>query len=102
MNLELQEALDRTGLGEYVLSMPGVGVMLVRGFLGRIGDPSRHEDWRYLHKLAGLKLVENDSNEACAIGAAERTVPDCADDDYAGMLNSGRRTAISRQGKTTR
>lgn len=59
----MAEALERTGLARYMLSVPGVGVVLAASFLGEIGDPSRYEDWRQLRKLAGLNLVENSSGE---------------------------------------
>lgn len=56
-------AVAKTGLGQYLLSIPGVGLVTVAGFLGEVGDPARFADWRQLRKLSGLDLTENSSGK---------------------------------------
>lgn len=55
--------LVQTGLGEYLLSIPGVGVVTAAGFLGEIGDPGRYSHWKQIQKLAGYNLVEQSSGQ---------------------------------------
>lgn len=57
------KAVLNTGVGQYLLSIPGVGVITVAGFLGEVGDMSRYEDWRQIRKLAGLNLADNSSGD---------------------------------------
>lgn len=57
----MAEALERTGLAAYLLSIPGVGVVTAASFLGEVGDLTRYQDWRQLRKLAGYNLTENSS-----------------------------------------
>jgi transposase len=59
----MADALQRTGLAKYLLSVPGVGVVLAASFLGEIGDPGRYQDSRQIRKLAGLNLVEDSSGQ---------------------------------------
>lgn len=59
----MAEALEKTGLARYLLSVPGVGVVSAATFLGEVGDLTRYEDWRQLRKLAGYNLTENTSGE---------------------------------------
>ncbi len=59
----MAQALEKTGYAEYLLSIPGVGVVTAAGFLGEIGDPGRYESWRQVQKLAGLNLVEHSSGQ---------------------------------------
>jgi transposase len=64
---QTQQAMARavvdTGVGQYLLSIRGVGIITVAGFLGEVGDLSRYEDWRQVRKLAGLNLGDNSSGE---------------------------------------
>lgn len=53
--------LVQTGLGEYLLSIPGIGVVTAAGFLGEIGDPAGYSHWKQIQKLAGYNLVEQSS-----------------------------------------
>jgi len=55
------EALAETGMGPYLLSVPGVGLVTAASFLGESGDLRRYDDWRQVRKLAGLNLKENSS-----------------------------------------
>ncbi len=57
----LEKALEETGLAEYLLSIPGIGVITASWFLAEVGDLSKFDDWRQIRKLAGLNLVENSS-----------------------------------------
>lgn len=62
-----EEAMGRflvqTGLGEYLLSIPGIGVVTAAGFLGEIGDPAGYSHWKQIQKLAGYNLVEQSSGQ---------------------------------------
>lgn len=55
--------LEATGVGEYLLSIPGVGVVTAAVFLGEVGDMARYTDWRQLRRLAGYNLTENSSGQ---------------------------------------
>ncbi len=55
----MAQALAETDVSEYMLSIPGVGVVISAGLLGEIGNPQRYECWRQVQKLAGLNLVEH-------------------------------------------
>ena len=46
---------------EYMLSIPGVGLVTVAGFLAEVGDLTRYDNPRQIQKLAGLNLKENSS-----------------------------------------
>ena len=59
----MAEALEKTGVAPYLLSVPGGGVVTSAAFLGEVGDLKRYEDWRQLRKLAGYNLTENTSGE---------------------------------------
>lgn len=56
-------ALERTGIGQYLVSVPGVGIVTAATFLGETGDLTRYESWRQVQKLAGLSLKENSSGQ---------------------------------------
>lgn len=64
---QTEEAMARllvaTGVGEYLLSIPGVGVVTAAVFLGEVGDIGRYTDWRQLRRLAGYNLTENSSGQ---------------------------------------
>lgn len=55
--------LNQTGLGKYLLSIPGIGVVSAAGFLAEIGDPARYQHWRQIQKLSGYNLVEQSSGD---------------------------------------
>jgi transposase len=61
---EMQRALGKTGISEYVLSVKGVGVVTLAMLLGETGDPLRFEDARQISKLAGYNLVEDSSGKS--------------------------------------
>jgi transposase len=56
-------ALSKTGLGEYLLSIDGIGVVSLSMCLGELGDPLRFEDARQMSRLAGYNLVEDSSGK---------------------------------------
>lgn len=60
----MEEALVKTGLGEYLLSIKGIGVISLSMCLGETGDPLRFEDARQMVKLAGYNLVEDSSGKS--------------------------------------
>ena len=55
--------LEETGLANYLLSIPGVGVVTAAGFLGEIGDPTKYQHWRQIRKLAGYNLTAQKSGK---------------------------------------
>ena len=59
----MADALERTGLAPYLLSVPGIGVVTAASLLGETGDLGRYDDWRQVRKLAGYNLAENSSGE---------------------------------------
>jgi transposase len=44
-----------------MLSIPGVGVVTIAGFLAEIGDINSYDHGQQIIRLAGLNLVENSS-----------------------------------------
>lgn len=60
---EMEEKLKSTGVAEYILSFPGIGLVTAAGILGEIGDPKRFEHWEQIRKYAGFNLVEDSSGE---------------------------------------
>lgn len=48
---------------EQMLSIPGVGLVTVAGFLAEVGDLSAYDNPRQIQKLAGLNLKENSSGK---------------------------------------
>jgi hypothetical protein len=46
-----------------LLSIPGIGLVTVAGFLGEIGEPQNYEHWKQIQKLAGLNLSEQSSGK---------------------------------------
>lgn len=60
---KMSKALQRTGYSEILLSIKGSGVVSLSSFLGEIGDPTRFEDPKQIHRLAGFNLIENSSGK---------------------------------------
>jgi transposase len=48
---------------EQMMSVPGVGLVTVAGFLAEVGDLTGYESPRQIQKLAGLNLKENSSGK---------------------------------------
>lgn len=59
----MELALTKTGLGDYLTSIPGVGLVTAATFLGEIGDPSEFVSPKQIQKLAGLNVIENSSGK---------------------------------------
>ena len=60
---EMKTALEKTGLSEYLLSIPGAGVVSMASVLGEMGDPLRFENPRQISRMAGYNLVEDSSGK---------------------------------------
>ena len=60
---EMRMALDKTGLAQYLLSIPGVGVISMASCLGELGDPLRFENVRQMCRMAGYNLIEDSSGK---------------------------------------
>jgi len=60
---KMKDLLMRSGYGDYLLSIRGVGVVSACLFLGEIGDPRRYKKSSQIEKLAGYNLVENSSGK---------------------------------------
>lgn len=60
---EMKAALEKTGLSEYLLSIPGAGVVSMASVLGEMGDPLRFENPRQMSRMAGYNLVEDSSGK---------------------------------------
>lgn len=52
----MEQQLEATGVAEYLLSVPGIGVVLAAGFLAEAGDLSAYRNWRQMRNLAGLNV----------------------------------------------
>ena len=61
--MELAEALKKTEVSEYLLSITGMGVVSLATCLGELGDPLRFEDARQMSRLAGYNLIEDSSGK---------------------------------------
>lgn len=59
----MEKELLKTGFGDIVLSIQGIGVVTAASFLGEIGDPMRFDDPRQISKMAGYNLVEDSSGK---------------------------------------
>ena len=60
---KLEELCEKLPEAKHMLSIPGVGVGTVTGFLGETGELSRFRNPRQIQKLAGLSLVECSSGK---------------------------------------
>lgn len=60
---EMSEALKKTEIAEYLMSIPGIGVVSLATCLGELGDPLRFENARQMSRLAGYNLIEDSSGK---------------------------------------
>lgn len=60
---EMERKLEETGIAQYMMSFPGIGIVTTAGILGEIGDPKRFESWEQIRKYAGFNLVEDSSDD---------------------------------------
>lgn len=58
---EVERLLSQIPGAQHMLSIPGVGLVTVAGFLAEVGDLTRYDNPRQIQKLAGLNLKENSS-----------------------------------------
>lgn len=63
IEVEMEKKLEATGIAQYMISFPGIGIVTAAGILGEIGDPKRFESWEQVRKYAGLNLVEDSSGD---------------------------------------
>lgn len=59
----MERELEKTGLRERLLAIPGIGVVSLANFLGETGDLSRFSNGQQLVRLAGYNLTENSSGK---------------------------------------
>lgn len=60
---QMKEALEKTGLSEYLLSIQGIGVVSMASVFGEMGDPLRLENPRQMSRMARYNLVEDSSGK---------------------------------------
>jgi len=63
IEVEMEKKLKATGIAQYMISFPGIGIVTAAGILGEIGDPKRFESWEQVRKYAGFNLVEDSSGD---------------------------------------
>ena len=63
LEAEMAEALKKTEISEYLLSIDGIGVVSLAACLGELGNPLRFEDARQMSRLAGYNLIEDSSGK---------------------------------------
>ncbi|WP_206076205.1 transposase [Marinitoga lauensis] len=60
---EMEKLIEKTEIGEYIKSIPGIGIIITATILGEIGEISSFKSWKEIRKLAGLNLYEVSSGE---------------------------------------
>jgi len=60
---KVMNILDKIPGTTQMLSIPGVGVATVAGFLAEVGDLSKYDHGQQIIRLAGLNLIENSSGK---------------------------------------
>lgn len=60
---QIEEILEQIPGVEEMMSIPGVGLVTVAGFIAEVGDLSGYRHPRQIQKLAGLNLKENSSGK---------------------------------------
>ncbi len=63
LEAEMEEALKKTEISEYLLSIDGMGVVSLATCLGELGNPLRFEDTRQMSRFAGYNLIEDSSGK---------------------------------------
>jgi len=59
----MEELLKKIDITKYLLSIPGIGVITVAGFLAEVGDIANYTHFKQIQKLAGLNIAENQSGK---------------------------------------
>lgn len=60
---KIEDVLDKTEEGEYLLSIKGVGIITIANILGQTGSFKNYKSYKQIEKLAGLDLIENSSGK---------------------------------------
>lgn len=60
---EVEAVLKKIPDASYMMTIPGVGLVTVAGFLAEVGDLSQYNHPRQIQKLAGFNLRENTSGK---------------------------------------
>lgn len=63
VEIKMAEQIEETGMGKYLTSIKGVGVVSAAAFLAEIGNPDDYENYKQVQKKAGLNLKENSSGQ---------------------------------------
>lgn len=63
IELHMKTLLQKTPLADYILSIPGIGVITCGVFLGELGNPSNFTDPKQIVKYAGYDPQEHDSGQ---------------------------------------
>jgi transposase len=64
IELQMKTLLNKVPFAEYILSIPGIGVLTCGVFLGELGDPSNFQDPKQIVKYAGYDPKEHDSGQS--------------------------------------
>ncbi|AEM78226.1 IS110 family transposase [Thermoanaerobacter wiegelii] len=59
----MEELLKKIDIAEYLLSIPGIGVITVAGFLAEVGDIGNYTHYKQIQKLGGLNITDNQSGK---------------------------------------
>ncbi|KUK07935.1 MAG: ISChy2, transposase [Caldanaerobacter subterraneus] len=59
----MEELLKKIDIAEYLLSILGIGIITVAGFLTEGGDLANYSHFKQIQKLAGLNIAENQSRK---------------------------------------
>ena len=60
----MEAVLQKTGYGEQILGIKGIGIVTAASFLGEVGDPLRFQNDRQIARYAGYNLVEDSSGKS--------------------------------------
>lgn len=60
---QMKKLLEQTPYAEYILSIPGIGVLSASIFLGELGEPSNFKNPKQIVKYAGYDPIESDSGK---------------------------------------
>jgi transposase len=64
IELQMKTLLSKVPFAEYILSIPGIGVLTCGVFLGELGDPGNFKDPKQIVKYAGYDPREHDSGQS--------------------------------------
>jgi len=64
IELQMKGLLQKVPFAEYILSIPGIGVLTCGVFLGELGDPGNFKNPKQIVKYAGYDPREHDSGQS--------------------------------------